>query len=80
MVDVYRKIDRVGRWRWQGTIEYRGTPEATAHPDPEVPVPAMTLELPGAVYARTLRGVNRKLDEAEGALHRRLREARRGSP
>jgi hypothetical protein len=76
-INVRRTVEQVGRWHWRGTIAYQGTPEAIG--DPDAIVPPWILELRGhlgepAATAMTLARLTRKLDEAEGALHRRQRE------
>lgn len=74
-VNVRRTIERRGRWSWWGTIAYQRTPDAV-----DDDMPPSTLELRTYLgcgptcAATTLRRLTRKLDEAEGALHRTHRE------
>lgn len=76
-LNVRRRVERMGRWRWWGWIEYQGTPEAID--DPDALVPPFTLVLRDSNRggptrsARSLARLTRKLDEAEGALHRCVR-------
>jgi hypothetical protein len=73
-VNVRRTIERKARWSWWGTIAYQGKPDVADS------VPPFTLEIHGyhgcgpTRKATTLRRLTRKLDEAEGALHRTQRE------